>query len=114
MSTFKRPWGTYTNLLDVDYCKVKTIEIKPGKQPSYQYHHKRSEHWIIVSGKALVTIEDEQFDVKSGDHVFVPRLAKHRIKNVSADEQLVFIEVQTGDYFGEDDIVRIEDDFGRA
>jgi mannose-6-phosphate isomerase len=108
-----RPWGQYENLLDCDLCKVKIINILPGKQPSYQYHHKRAEHWVIVSGFGSVIIDDNKTSVKSGDYIFVPLGSKHRIKNESDVDNLVFVEVQTGTYFGEDDIVRLSDDFGR-
>jgi len=107
-----RPWGHYENLLDEKYCKVKRIVIKPNHRPSYQYHHKRSEHWILVQGTALVTIDDHDDQYTEGDHVYVPQGSKHRIKNIGSQD-LVFIEVQCGTYFGEDDIVRIEDDYKR-
>ena len=109
----QKPWGTYTNILDSDLCKVKIIEIKPQYQPSYQYHHKRAEHWIVVQGEGIVTIDEVERSVKVNDTIFVKVGQKHRIKNTSKSENLVFIEVQTGTYFGEDDIVRVEDDFGR-
>jgi len=108
-----RPWGSYTNILDVDFCKVKTITVKPGQQPSYQYHHKRAEHWVIVKGTGEVTIDDEIRKIDAGDYVFVEIGQKHRIKNTSEADDLIFIEVQTGTYFGEDDIVRLEDSYGR-
>lgn len=113
LETCQRPWGTYTNILDSDLCKVKVIVIEPQRQPSYQYHHRRAEHWVVVKGEGSVTIDDDTFNVKLNDVVFVNVGQKHRIRNTSDSEDLVFIEVQTGDYFGEDDIVRIEDDFGR-
>ncbi len=108
-----RPWGTYENLLDSSSCKVKVIKVMPGKQPSYQYHHKRAEHWVVVEGSGTVTVDGIERHVNPGDYVFVPLGSKHRIKNDSEFDTLVFIEVQTGTYFGEDDIVRLEDDFGR-
>ena len=111
---FERPWGTYTNLLDESFCKVKTIVVKPGQQPSYQYHHKRSEHWIVVSGEGLATVDEETTKLNPGEYIFVPVESKHRIKNTSSDRDLIFIEVQTGTYFGEDDIVRLEDEYGRV
>ena len=113
LETCQKPWGTYTNILDSDLCKVKILVIKPQCRPSYQYHHKRAEHWVVVKGEGSVTIDDNTFAVKFNDSIFVKIGQKHRIKNTSDNEDLVFIEVQTGDYFGEDDIVRIEDDFGR-
>lgn len=114
LEEFQKPWGTYTNILDNEMCKVKVIAIKPQCQPSYQYHHKRSEHWIVVQGEGVVTIDDVTRVVKKNDSIFVKIGQKHRIKNTSKNENLVFIEVQTGTYFGEDDIVRVEDDFGRV
>ena len=110
----QKPWGTYTNILDDNLCKVKIIVVKPQCQPSYQYHHKRAEHWIIVQGEGSITIDDITTPIKFNDSVFVEIGQKHRIKNTSKSENLVFIEVQTGSYFGEDDIVRVEDDFGRV
>ena len=107
-----RPWGKFENLLDENYCKVKRITIKPKQRPSYQYHHKRSEHWIIVQGTAKVTLNDFEKDFATGDHIYIPLGAKHRIENIGT-EDLIFIEVQCGSYFGEDDIIRISDDYGR-
>ncbi len=112
MFSEKRPWGHYENLLDVDYCKVKRIVVKPNQRPSYQYHHKRSEHWVIVQGTALVTLEGEEVTYIPGDHIFIPTGKKHRIQNTGKND-LIFIEVQCGTYFGEDDIVRVSDDYNR-
>jgi len=108
----ERPWGSFENLLDEEYCKVKRLIIKPGQRPSYQYHHKRSEHWVIVQGFAKVTLDDEEVQLVAGENVFVPIGSSHRIENVG-EEDLIFIEVQCGTYFGEDDIVRLEDDYKR-
>ena len=108
-----RPWGNYEVLLDSDDCKVKRITVNPGGKLSYQYHHKRSEIWSIVRGQAAVTLDGSTFQVKAGDVVEVPVGCKHRIQNTSDKEDLIFIEVQCGDYFGEDDIVRVEDDYNR-
>ena len=105
-----KPWGTYENILDENYCKVKKIIIKPGQRPSYQYHFKRSEHWIIVSGKVKITLDDECKTRSSGDYIFIPLKAKHRIENIGSQD-LIFIEVQTGEYFGEDDIIRLSNDY---
>jgi len=102
----ERPWGTFENLLDTDYCKVKEIVIKKGGRPSYQYHYKRSEVWVVA------TLDDVEITYKVGEIVNVPVGTKHRVENRS-DEDLKFIEVQVGTYFGEDDIVRLEDDYGR-
>tara|TARA_R100001377_G_scaffold84284_1_gene67498 strand:+ start:493 stop:852 length:360 start_codon:yes stop_codon:yes gene_type:complete len=114
MSNYKeeRPWGTFENLLDAEYCKVKEIVIKKGGRPSYQYHHKRSEVWIVVQGEAHVTLDDNSYTCKVGEVINVPVGTHHRVEN-RQDEDLKFIEVQVGDYFGEDDIVRLEDDYGR-
>jgi mannose-6-phosphate isomerase-like protein (cupin superfamily) len=114
MSNYKeeRPWGTFENLLDVDYCKVKEIVIKPGQAPSYQYHHNRSETWTITKGTGEATLDGETESLSPGSVVIILAEVKHRIVN-TGDEDLVFIEVQTGTYFGEDDIVRIEDNYGR-
>ena len=107
-----KPWGTYQNLLDSTECKVKKIVINPDQRPSYQYHFKRSEIWTVVSGVALITIDGIDKEVTEGEVVKIPLEAKHRIKNIGTKD-LIFIEVQVGSYFGEDDIIRIEDDYGR-
>jgi mannose-6-phosphate isomerase len=108
-----KPWGSYTNLLEEEYTKVKKIVIKPGESPSYQYHFKRSEIWIIVKGTAQVKIDDNVLDYSVGDVIDIPKEAKHQVKNIGNDE-LVFVEVQLGEYFGEDDIVRLDDKYGRV
>ena len=108
-----KPWGSYTNLLDEEYTKVKKIIIKPGEAPSYQYHFKRSEIWVLVKGTGKVKIDDEVYHYREGDVVFIPKEAKHQMTNIG-DDDLIFIEVQLGEYFGEDDIVRLEDKYGRV
>lgn len=113
MYTEEKPWGSYTNLLDEEYTKVKKIVIKPGEAPSYQYHFKRSEIWIIVKGLAEIKIDDSVVVYSTGDIITIPKQAKHQVRNIGEDE-LVFVEVQLGDYFGEDDIVRLEDKYGRV
>ena len=114
MSNYKeeRPWGTFENLLDTKYCKVKELVIKTDGRPSYQFHHKRSEVWPIVQGEAVVTLDGTEKVYKTGEVVVVPVGVAHRIEN-RQEEDLKFIEVQTGTYFGEDDIVRLEDDYCR-
>ncbi len=114
MSNYKeeRPWGTFENLFDTDYCKVKEIVIKTGGRPSYQYHYKRSEIWVIVQGEAVATLDEIETVYRKGEVVVVPVGTSHRIEN-RQEEDLKFIEIQTGTYFGEDDIVRLEDDYGR-
>lgn len=108
-----RPWGSYEVLSDEPDHKVKQIVVKPGKRLSYQKHARRSEHWFIVRGEGFVTLNDARVDVTPGTAVDIPLGASHRIENTGT-ENLVFVEVQHGDYFGEDDIVRLEDDFGRV
>ena len=108
----ERPWGSFENLLDEEYCKVKRIIVKPGQRLSYQFHHERTEHWVIVQGEATVTLNGEEYEYHIGDVVEIPVRTKHRVEN-KFDKNLIFIETQTGSYFGEDDIVRIEDDYGR-
>ncbi len=107
-----RPWGQYWVLEDADTYKVKRIEVNPGGRLSYQYHHKRAEVWTIVEGVGRITLDGEVKDYKAGELAIIPLGAKHRIEN-PFNEPLIFIEVQHGTYFGEDDIVRIEDDYNR-
>lgn len=109
----ERPWGTFTVLEEGDGYKVKRIEVKPGKRLSYQKHARRAERWVVVRGTARVTLDGNDRDVVLGDAVHIPVGTAHRVEN-AGDETLVFIEVQTGDYLGEDDIVRLSDDYGRA
>jgi len=111
--TDHRPWGTYTVLDDDGTHKVKRITVLPGKRLSYQRHSRRSEHWFIVTGTALVTLDGIQAEYAAGQSVDIPVGTNHRIENPTATE-VVFVEVQHGDYFGEDDIVRLEDDYGRV
>jgi mannose-6-phosphate isomerase len=108
-----RPWGGYLVLDDAEDHKVKRITVSPGKRLSYQTHSRRAEHWFIVRGAGSVTLDGQLVPVRAGTAVDIPIGAAHRIENTGADD-LVFIEVQHGDYFGEDDIVRLEDDFGRT
>lgn len=107
-----RPWGSYVVLDETGTAKVKRITVTPGRRLSYQRHRRRAEHWFVVSGVGTVTLDGHELGVGAGAAVDVPVAAAHRIHN-SGTEPLVFIEVQHGDYFGEDDIERIEDDFGR-
>ena len=108
-----RPWGYYEVLEDRPLHKVKRIVVHPGQRLSLQMHHRRAEHWLVIGGVGLVTRDDDEILVSSGEAIDIPRGARHRIRN-PGDEPCVFIEVQTGDYFGEDDIIRFEDDYGRA
>jgi mannose-6-phosphate isomerase len=108
----ERPWGSYTVLAEGDRFKVKTIEVRPGQRLSYQRHTRRGEHWFVVAGQGVITLDGDTIEVRSGDSADVPRGAAHRIQNTGS-VPLVFVEVQHGDYFGEDDIVRLDDDYGR-
>ncbi|MCX5915221.1 MAG: phosphomannose isomerase type II C-terminal cupin domain [Deltaproteobacteria bacterium] len=110
--TERRPWGSYTILEERERYKVKRIEVLPGRRLSYQRHEKRSEHWVVVEGEAVVTLDGKEVRLSPGGSIDIPRMAAHRILNPGKGP-LVFIEVQRGDYFGEDDILRLEDDFGR-
>ena len=108
-----RPWGFYEVLSDEPDHKLKRITVYPGKRLSLQRHRRRSEHWYVVQGSAVVTLDDKEIELEGGEAVDIPKGAAHRIKNAGTDN-VVFVEVQTGDYFGEDDIERLEDDYGRA
>ena len=107
-----RPWGSFEVLVDEPDYKTKRIVVSPGGRLSLQYHHRRQEHWFVVAGTGDVTRGDDLLPVQAGVAVDIPVKIPHRIANTGA-EPLVFIEVQTGEYFGEDDIVRLEDDYGR-
>lgn len=108
----ERPWGYYEVVDEGEGFRVKRICVSPGKRLSYQRHFQRSEHWYVVSGSGLVTLDDVEQRVGGGSSLDVAVRSAHRIANVGA-EDLVFIEVQTGSYFGEDDIERLSDDYGR-
>lgn len=109
----RRPWGTFTVLDEGSDFKVKRIEVLPGKRLSYQKHAKRAEHWVVVRGTAKVTLDDNEILVPAGEAIDIAIGAAHRVENPGT-ELLVFIEVQRGNYLGEDDIVRLQDDFGRT
>lgn len=109
----RRPWGYYKILADNDTYKTKEIVVFPHKRLSLQRHRRRSEHWYIIDGRAEITLDDETIVLVTGQSVDIPKGALHRIANPGS-ENVRFIEVQTGDYFGEDDIERFEDDFGRV
>ena len=108
----RRPWGTFTVLDEGINYKVKRIEVLPGKRLSYQKHARRSEHWMAVAGRARVTLDGAETVLSEGQTVDIPAGVAHRIEN-TGESTLVFIEIQRGSYFGEDDIVRLQDDFGR-
>lgn len=110
--TVSRPWGTYTLLEEGARFKIKRIVVKPGGKLSLQMHHHRSEHWVVVRGTAKVTNDEREFLLHTDQSTYIPTGTKHRLENPGKVE-LVLIEVQSGDYVGEDDIVRIEDRYGR-
>jgi mannose-1-phosphate guanylyltransferase/mannose-6-phosphate isomerase len=110
--TEHRPWGSFTILADESDHKVKRIVVLPGQRLSLQRHQKRREHWLIISGEAIVTRDDELITCGPGQSVDISQRQVHRVQN-EGSEDVVFIEVQLGTYFGEDDIERLEDDYGR-
>jgi mannose-6-phosphate isomerase len=109
----ERPWGNFQVLDEAAGYKVKRIVVLPGKRLSYQKHAERSEHWMVVAGRGTVTLDGRETPVAIGQTVDVPEGTPHRIENTGA-QNLVFIEIQRGSYLGEDDIVRLQDDYGRA
>jgi mannose-1-phosphate guanylyltransferase/mannose-6-phosphate isomerase len=111
--TVHRPWGTYTVLEDGANFKIKRIVVNPGAKLSMQMHKHRSEHWVVVSGMATITNGDMEFTLQANQSTYIPQTHKHRLANMGS-EPLAIIEVQCGDYVGEDDIVRFDDSYGRA
>ncbi len=111
--TIYRPWGSYTSLELGDNYQVKRINVNPGARLSLQSHRHRAENWIVISGEAFVTVDDQQFTVTKGERAYIPKGARHRMEN-KGSEPMSLIEVQNGDYLGEDDIERYEDDYGRT
>jgi len=109
----ERPWGYFIVLVDDEQHKLKRIVVYPGKRLSLQRHRLRDEHWMIVSGEALMTVDSREFTLLRGQSVDIPRGALHRVMN-PGEKELVIVEIQTGDSFDENDIERFEDDFGRA
>ena len=112
-TTVKRPWGSYTVLNVGPRFKVKLVEVKPHKALSLQYHKKRSEHWVVTEGTAKIVKGRRSYFLYENQSTFIPKACIHRIINPT-DSVLKIIEVQAGDYLGEDDIVRLKDDFGRT
>jgi mannose-1-phosphate guanylyltransferase/mannose-6-phosphate isomerase len=112
-ASVNRPWGTYTTLKEEAGYKVKRITVRPGQSLSLQYHHHRAEHWTVVRGHGIVQIGDVQHPTGPGEYRYIPLKEQHRLTN-TGEEELVLIEVQVGDYLGEDDIVRLQDNYGRA
>ena len=111
-ATVHRPWGTYATLKIENGYQVKRITVAPRQKLSLQYHHKRAEHWVVTQGKAIVQVGDKEFETGPGEYRFIPLGEKHRLTNIGETE-LVLVEVQVGSYLGEDDIVRLEDVYGR-
>lgn len=112
-ASVNRPWGTYTTLKEEGGYKVKRISVNPGQSLSLQYHHRRSEHWVVVRGCGVVQIGDIEYPTTPGEYRYIPLKETHRLTN-TGEEELVLIEVQCGDYLGEDDIVRLDDIYGRS
>ena len=108
-----RPWGSYDVLDETEAAKVKRIDVAPGKRLSYQRHAFRAEHWFVTAGRARVTLDGVEHELGTGAAIDIPLGAAHRVEN-PGPEPLSFVEVQTGTSFAEDDIERLEDDFGRA
>lgn len=108
----ERPWGWFKVLYETPNCKVKELLVRPGHRLSYQSHAKRHEHWLVTQGQAVVTLNGEEHTLEAGKSIDVPLGTKHRMENRSGEET-IFIEVQMGTYFGEDDIVRYSDDYNR-
>jgi len=109
-----RPWGSYENILEKDNFKIKHITVNPKQELSYQSHNNRSEHWVIISGEAEIILNDKIIILKKDESIYIPKNTKHKIKNLSLVNNLMFIEIQCGNYFGEDDIIRYEDIYGRT
>ena len=110
--TVYRPWGTYTVLEEGPNFKIKRIVVNPGAKLSMQMHNHRSEHWVVVSGVATITNNDVELTLQENESTYIPKTQKHRLENRS-EKPLAIIEVQCGDYVGEDDIVRFDDQYGR-
>ena len=111
--TEERPWGKYQILYEDETCKIKKITVHPKQKLSYQLHKQRRELWTVVEGRGVATLEGLTTNLFPGKSISIPKETKHRIQN-DEDQNLIFIEIQTGTYFGEDDIVRFEDDYGRV
>lgn len=108
-----RPWGWYETVSEVAGNKIKRIGVNPGQQLSLQRHHQRNEHWVIVQGTAHITLGEQSFDLEVGEHCDISRGQMHRISN-RTQSLIEIVEVQFGSYLGEDDIERLQDDYGRT
>jgi len=109
-----KPWGYYLTLIKNDQTQAKIINISPKEEISLQSHKKREEHWIVVSGRGIAVVGDTTFDIYPAKYIFIPKRYKHQLINNQSDDSLVLCEVQLGDYFGEDDIVRYSDKYNRS
>ena len=109
---YERPWGTYKTIELMDGFQAKVIEVKPGGRLSLQSHQHRAEHWVVVKGRPTVTVDDDVKEYGVSEHIFIPQQAKHRLENLT-QEPIMIVEVQVGDYLGEDDITRYDDVYGR-
>ena len=110
---FERPWGSYEIILKSDKYQIKRIMVLKNQKLSLQSHKMRDEHWVMVIGTGTVNINDNVFTLKENEHIFIPKGSKHRMSN-NTENDIVFIEIQYGDYLEEDDIIRYEDIYGRA
>lgn len=111
---YDRPWGFYKTVFLSEIAQAKIIHVHPNQQLSLQYHKKREEHWVIVKGCGEMTIGESVREVAEGAYIFIPKGCAHRVKNTSITNPLIISEVQLGTYFGEDDIIRLQDDYGRS
>ena len=112
MTKEKRPWGWYDVIDEGDRYKVKCIEVKPGQKLSLQKHHHRAEHWVVVSGTAMIECDGKEKLLTENESTYIPIGAKHRLSN-QGSEPLLLVEIQSGSYLGEDDIIRYADNYGR-
>jgi len=110
---FPRPWGFYKSTLLADHVQSKIITVFPQGELSLQKHRRREEHWIVIKGEGKIILEETILNVEQGRYIYIPKGCKHKVINSSKTENLIFAEVQLGDYFGEDDIIRYEDKYGR-
>lgn len=110
---YNRPWGFYKTVVLSEFVQAKIIQVFPQQELSLQYHHQREEHWVIVKGNGIMTIGESLKEVHQGSYIFIPKGCIHRVRNTSKTKPLIISEVQLGEYFGEDDIIRIEDKYGR-
>lgn len=111
---YPRPWGYFKTVLLSKYCQCKTISVNPKSSISLQKHLQREEHWIVIHGTGFALVGENKFSIENGCCVHIPKNTIHRLINISEDDTLMVIEVQLGEYFGEDDIIRFEDEYGRV